>query len=152
MPGLAQRLATSFDNSGGAEYNHVMTRRQLANKDTETLAREALKKAQALHWLKTFNGVVWHYEGGYAAVLEIIDAPNGTSKGQPEGIQYCFTFHEPGVGGEKIGNRIYGLDNSHSPDKDNPWDHEHKAVWPKEPPGARPRESKGQRFTEASIE
>ena len=50
-----------------------------------------------------------------------------------------------------LGKRIYGLDNSHSPDKKPPNDHEHKTVWPKSPPGARPRESIGRRVDELSL-
>ena len=38
-----------------------------------------------------------------------------------------------------------------TPDKKPPNDHEHKTVWPKSPPGARPRESIGRRVDELSL-
>lgn len=101
-------------------------------------------------WILSFDGVVWLYKGGYAVKMEVRLLPNGPSEGQPEGFEYCFTFHEPGIDGG-LGKRIYGLDNSHSPDKQPPNDHEHKTVWPKRPPGARPRESIGKRVDELSL-
>ena len=111
---------------------------------------EAKGKARAIEWLKTFDGVVWHFKDDYRAILEINDAPSGPNAEYPEGLAYCFTFHEPGGNGRE-GNRIYGLDNAHSPDKSPPFDHEHKTTWPKGPPGARPRDSKPTRYAEASI-
>ena len=100
-------------------------------------------------WILSFDGVIWLYKGGYAAKMEVRLLPSGPSVGQPEGFEYCFTFHEPGIDGG-LGKRIYGFDNSHSPDKKPPNDHEHKTVWPKCPPGARPRESIGRRVDELS--
>lgn len=124
---------------------------RVANRGKSQRDKETERRALAIEWLTSFDGTVWHYEGGYMAILEIQEHPNGQSSEFPEGLLYCFTFHEPGTGG-KEGNRIYGLDNKHSPDKSAPYDHEHKTTWPEEPPGARPKESKPTRYPEASIQ
>lgn len=77
---------------------------------------------EALGYLLDFDGFVYCYEGGYEVVFKIVAVD--PSPGQPEGVDYAFTLHAPGTGGG-LGPRILGMDNAHSPDKANPWDHYH---------------------------
>lgn len=123
-----------------------MTR--LSKSDLALAANKALKDQQRRQWLLDFNGIVWHYERGYVAMLEITETT--PSDHCPEGFKYCFTFHEPGING-KAGKRIYGLDNAHSPDNGPVYDHEHKTTWTSELSGNRPKESKPSRYEDASI-
>lgn len=123
-----------------------MTRRPKG--DAAQAPNTAAQNARRRQWLLDFDGVIWHYQGGYIALMKISEI--GVSEHHPEGFEYCFTFHDPGKNG-KEGSRIYGLDNVHSPDKGGIFDHEHKAQWPGNLPGARPKESMPTRYSEASI-
>ena len=135
-----------MDRRGHLWQYRVMTRR--SKSEAAEAANKAAQDALRRQWLLDFDGVIWHYEGGYMALMEISEIT--MSEHHPEGFAYCFTFHEPRANG-KEGARIYGLDNNHSPDNGPTYDHERKTQWKGHLPGSRPKESKPTRYPEASI-
>lgn len=104
-----------------------------------------------INWLLGFDGAVWLFDEGYAAKLEISIAEGGPSPAIPHGLRYSFTLHAPGTEGG-LGERIYGMDNAHSPDGDDPHDHEHVTKWNAMLPGAPPKAGKATRRHQLSIE